>query len=157
MICSIFFGHHLSILGLNLNFVDEHISLKRKIILTCGASELIRTTYWASFIRIVYCLSRFWAKKSNNCNFDLFLFFEWSRNLLHDPAHARNWRQIALKTELISLTYLDPIHHDDLIVGQNLQNLFFTLLWVYIPNLGFLPTFFLCFWILPLIFQLLSH
>ena len=68
--------------------------------MTCGfliASELIKSTFWASFIRIVWAV--FGEKNQIIVILTAFLYFSNDpKKFLHDPSRAQNWRQIAFKT-----------------------------------------------------------
>ena len=65
-------------LGQNLNFVDDYLKNGKRFwhAVFARCSELISSTFWASFIKIVRAISE---KKSKNCHFDhIFGFFGWS-------------------------------------------------------------------------------
>ena len=76
------------IFGQNLNFVDEY--LENRIFagdaVFARLSELISSTFWASFIKIVRAI---FEKKSKNCHFDhIFGLFGWSKIFLDNPASS---------------------------------------------------------------------
>ena len=75
-----------AIFGQNLNFVDEYLKNQNffwhAVFARC--SELISSTFWASFIKIVRAI---FEKKSKNCHFDhIFGLFGWSKFFLDNPA-----------------------------------------------------------------------
>ena len=75
-----------AIFGQNLNFVDEY--LENQIFaghaVFARLSELISSTFWASFIEI--CIVVF-EKKSKKCHFDhIFVFYGWTRFFMDNPA-----------------------------------------------------------------------
>ena len=76
------------IFGQNRNFVDEYLKNQNffwhAVFARC--SELISSTFWASFIKIVRAISE---KKSKNCDFDhIFGLFGWSKIFLDNPASS---------------------------------------------------------------------
>ena len=75
-----------AIFGQNLNFVDEYLEngnfFGHAVFARC--SELISSTFWPSFIKIVRAI---FEKKSKNCHFDhIFVLFGWSKIFLDNPA-----------------------------------------------------------------------
>ena len=76
------------IFGQKRNFVDEYLKNQNffwhAVFARC--SELISSTFWASFIKIVRAISE---KKSKNCHFDhIFGLFGWSKIFLDNPASS---------------------------------------------------------------------
>ena len=76
------------IFGQNRNFVDEYLKNQNffwhAVFARC--SELISSTFWASFIKIVRAI---FEKKSKNCHFDhIFGLFGWSKIFLDNPASS---------------------------------------------------------------------
>ena len=75
-------------LGQNLNFVDDYLKNGKRFwhAVFARCSELISSTFWASFIKIVRAI---FEKKSKNCHFDhIFGLFGWSKIFLDNPASS---------------------------------------------------------------------
>ena len=76
------------IFGQNLNFVDDYLMNGKRFwhAVFARCSELISSTFWASFIKIVRAI---FEKKSKNCHFDhIFGLFGWSKIFLDNPASS---------------------------------------------------------------------
>ena len=74
--------------GQNLNFVDDYLKNGKRFwhAVFARCSELISSTFWASFIKIVRAI---FEKKSKNCHFDhIFGLFGWSKIFLDNPASS---------------------------------------------------------------------
>ena len=72
--------------GQNLNFVDDYLKNGKRFwhAVFARCSELISSTFWASFIEI--CIVVF-EKKSKKCHFDhIFVFYGWTRFFMDNPA-----------------------------------------------------------------------
>ena len=74
--------------GQNLNFVDDYLKNGKRFwhAVFARCSELISSTFWASFIKIVRAI---FEKQSKNCHFDhIFGLFGWSKIFLDNPASS---------------------------------------------------------------------
>ena len=97
------------IFGQNRNFVDEYLKNQNffwhAVFARC--SELISSTFWASFIKIVRAI---FEKKSKNCHFDhIFGLFGWSKIFLDNPASSLFSFYHCLTSCQVSRKSLEPL------------------------------------------------